>query len=123
MNMSEFKDFVEDCRLTTKEVGFERMTTVFIKANAVNTAQVRQQHADERRNAGGKAHEKPAARAAKVAGTNEGGEAWCGNIAVFASVPPESATLVPAGWHYSAAHCVVENGRAGPTPAGRPALQ
>jgi hypothetical protein len=81
MSMGEFKDFVEDCGLETKQVGFALMTNMFVKANAVNSAQVRQQHADERRNAEGKEHEKKIGEkggekaAAKVAGKNDGTEA------------------------------------------------
>ena len=75
MSMSEFKDFVTDCGLVTKDVSFELMTNTFIKANATNSAQVRAQHADGRRNAAGKANEAPAKATKKVKGTNDGAEA------------------------------------------------
>ena len=90
MEMAEFKDFVDECRLETKSVSFDLMTTQFIKANATNSAQVRDQHAESRRSAetkmdhlqvgGGKAVKRDAdgrttKRVAAVKGTDEGGAA------------------------------------------------
>ena len=81
MSMDEFHDFVVDCGLETKQVSFDVMTNMFVKANATNTAQVYQQRMDEKRNAEGKEHEKKigekggAKAAKKVAGKNDGTEA------------------------------------------------
>ena len=81
MSMGEFHDFVVDCGLETKQVNFDVMTNMFVKANATNTAQVYQQRMDEKRNAEGKEHEKKigekggAKAAKKVAGKNDGTEA------------------------------------------------
>ena len=51
MEMAEFKDFVDECRLETKAINFDQMTNQFIKANATNSAQVRDAHAESRRSA------------------------------------------------------------------------
>ena len=64
MDEHAWADFVDDCDLETKEVGFQVMTNMFVKANATNTALVAQQHAQGRRNAAGKKHD--------AAGTREG---------------------------------------------------
>ena len=48
MDMSEFKDFVEECSLETREIDFAQMTIQFTKANAVNTAQVAQERMEGR---------------------------------------------------------------------------
>lgn len=48
MDMSEFKDFVEECSLETREIDFAQMTIQFTKANAVNTAQVAQERKEGR---------------------------------------------------------------------------
>ena len=54
MEMAEFKDFVDECRLETKSIGFDQMTNQFIKANATNSAAVRDAKAESRRSAGTK---------------------------------------------------------------------
>jgi len=82
MEMGEFQDFVNECGLITKETSFALMTNTFIKANATNSAAVREQHAEGRRNAaskegsalakGGKA---PKKEIEKVKGTSDGKEA------------------------------------------------
>ena len=51
MEMAEFKDFVDECGLETKSINFDQMSNMFIKANAVNSAQVRDAHAESRRSA------------------------------------------------------------------------
>ena len=43
MSLDEFHDFVVDVGLETKQYKFDVMTTQFIKANATNIAQVREQ--------------------------------------------------------------------------------
>ena len=48
MEMGEFRTFVQDCGLETKEVSFDVMTSAFVKANATNTSEVHQQHRAER---------------------------------------------------------------------------
>merc|ERR1719313_1582493 len=63
MDMGEFHDFVVDVGLETKKYTFDQMSNQFVKANATNTAQVREQHAEARRNAAGKEHDKPKAEA------------------------------------------------------------
>ena len=65
MSMDEFHDFVVDVGLETKDYKFDVMCNQFVKANAVNTAQVRQQrqlqkrdadalHDERKKNVGGK---------------------------------------------------------------------
>ena len=49
MEMAEFHDFVSECGLETKLITFDLMSNMFIKANATNSAQVRDQHAESRR--------------------------------------------------------------------------
>ena len=84
--MSEFKDFVDECGLETKSVNFDLMTNMFIKANATNSAQVRDQHAESRRSAETKMDHmmkgdqrtttgRTAKELAKVKGKSDGGEA------------------------------------------------
>jgi hypothetical protein len=51
MEMAEFKDFVDECGLETKQISFELMSNMFIKANAINSAQVRDAHQEGRRSA------------------------------------------------------------------------
>ena len=80
MEMAEFQDFVNECNLVTKEVNFALMTLTFTKANATNTAAVREQRAEEKRDSKVKAAEKkagkgPKNKADKVKGTNDGKEA------------------------------------------------
>ena len=86
MEMSEFKDFVDECGLETKQVNFDLMTNNFIKANATNSAQVRDQHAESRRSAETKldhlqkgdqrmATGRTTKEVAKVKGRSDGGEA------------------------------------------------
>ena len=54
MDMAEFQDFVDECRLETKQINFAQMTIMFTKANATNSAQVRDAKAESRRSAGTK---------------------------------------------------------------------
>ena len=86
MEMSEFHDFVVECGLETKHVSFDLMTNMFIKANATNSAAVRDQHAEGRRSAEtkmdhlvGKGDTLATGRTTKVVGkvkgTNDGKEA------------------------------------------------
>merc|ERR1719197_2181282 len=90
MEMSEFKDFVDECGLETKAINFDQMTNNFIKANATNSAQVRDQHAESRRSAETKmdhldrgvagedqriATGRTTKVVGKVKGTDEGGQA------------------------------------------------
>merc|ERR1719182_211536 len=86
MEMAEFKDFVDECGLETKAVNFDLMTNQFIKANATNSAQVRDQHAESRRSAEAKMDHmmkgdqrtttgRTAKELAKVKGKSDGGEA------------------------------------------------
>merc|ERR1719387_2378784 len=75
MEMSEFKDFVDECGLETKAVNFDLMTNMFIKANATNSAQVRDMHNESRRSAGTKQDNRTTETVAKVAGKSDGGEA------------------------------------------------
>ena len=58
MEMAEFQDFVSECNLVTKEVNFGMMTNTFIKANATNTAEVREQRMQAKRDPNVKATEK-----------------------------------------------------------------
>ena len=51
MSMDEFHDFVVDVGLETKTYTFDVMCNQFIKANATNTAQVRAQRQEEKRDA------------------------------------------------------------------------
>ena len=51
MSMDEFHDFVVDVGLETKKYKFEVMQNQFVKANATNVAQVRQQRIESRRDA------------------------------------------------------------------------
>ena len=74
MEMAEFFDFVQECRLETKLIRFDQMTNQFIKANAVNSAQAREAHHDVRRSAGTKRDGK-AAEVSRVRGTNDGSDA------------------------------------------------
>ena len=80
MSMDEFHDFVVDVGLETKQYKFDVMSTQFIKANATNTAQVRAQRQDEKRDAQSRGNDKPqwardAAAPKKVKGTALGEEA------------------------------------------------
>ena len=75
MEMAEFKDFVDECRLETKFVNFDRMTNAFIKANATNSDQVRDAHHESRRSAGTKMDGRTTAVVSKVKATNDGEEA------------------------------------------------
>ena len=74
MEMAEFYDFVQECRLETKQINFDMMTNQFIKVNAVNSAAAREQHHDIRRSAGTKMDSK-AAELERVKGNNDGTEA------------------------------------------------
>ena len=51
MSMDEFHDFVVDVGLETKQYKFDVMCNQFIKANATNVAQVREQRQEEKRDA------------------------------------------------------------------------
>ena len=80
MSMDEFHDFVVDVGLETKAYKFDVMCNQFVKANATNTAQVRAQRQEEKRDAQSKGNDdagwkKENAAPKKVRGTNEGGEA------------------------------------------------
>ena len=75
MEMAEFKDFVDECGLETKAINFDLMTNNFIKANATNSAQVRDQHAESRRSAATKMDQRTTAEVSKVKGTSDGQEA------------------------------------------------
>ena len=52
--MAEFKDFVDECGLETKAIGFELMTNNFTKANATNNTEAREAAHERRRSAGTK---------------------------------------------------------------------
>jgi hypothetical protein len=83
--MDEFHDFVVDVGLETKIFKFNVMCNQFVKANATNTAQVRAQRQDEKRDAQAKAFDrevnslkevKKAQRGVgKVKGSSDGEEA------------------------------------------------
>ena len=80
MDMGEFQDFVVDVGLETKTYTFDVMCNQFVKANATNTAQVREQRMAARKNASSKddLEEQKAADAKKpekIKGTNSGKEA------------------------------------------------
>ena len=57
--MDEFHDFVVDVGLETKQYKFDVMCNQFIKANATNSAQVRAQRQDEKRDAQGRGNDAP----------------------------------------------------------------
>ena len=67
MNMSEFKDFVRDTGLETKDLRFDVMCGLFIKANATNSDAVAQQRAESKKSAESKNEGKSA-----LAGTGLG---------------------------------------------------
>ena len=73
MEMAEFKDFVDECGLETKSVNFDVMTNAFIKANATNSAQVRDAHHESRRTAATKMDGRTTKEVGKVTGTTDGG--------------------------------------------------
>jgi len=80
MSMDEFHDFVVDIGLETKQYKFDVMCNQFIKANATNTAQVRAQRQDEKRDAQSRGNDDPNWKKKekapkKVRGTELGGEA------------------------------------------------
>jgi hypothetical protein len=78
MSMDEFHDFVVDVGLETKNYKFDVMCNQFIKANATNTAQVRAQRQEEKRDAQSRGNDVPEwkkKQVAKVKGTADGGEA------------------------------------------------
>merc|ERR1719440_2320581 len=75
MEMSEFKDFVDECGLETKAINFDLMTNNFIKANATNSAQVRDAHHKSRRSSATKTDGRTTGEVAKVKGSNDGQEA------------------------------------------------
>jgi hypothetical protein len=75
MEMAEFKDFVDECKLETKFVNFDLMTNMFIKANAVNSAQVRDAHHESRRTAGTKRDQRTTIDPGRTKGSNDGTEA------------------------------------------------
>jgi hypothetical protein len=80
MDMGEFHDFVVDVGLETKTYTFDVMCNQFIKANATNTAQVREQRMAARKNASSKddLEEQNAAKAKvpeKIKGKSDGTEA------------------------------------------------
>ena len=59
MSLDEFHDFVVDVGLETKEYKFDVMCNQFIKANAINSAQVRAQRQEEKRDAQSQLHDAP----------------------------------------------------------------
>ena len=65
MTMSEFKDLVKDVGLETKDLRFDVMCNMFIKANALNTNAVREQRINERKSAESK-QEGPSDKASKA---------------------------------------------------------
>eukprot|EP00966_Prymnesium_polylepis_P215008 4979756-Prymnesium_polylepis.1 len=73
--MDEFKDFVTDCGLETKQINFALMTNMFAKANAVNSGAVAAQRMEEKRNSAAAARDGPKEVKEKVKGTNTGEEA------------------------------------------------
>ena len=73
MNMSEFKDFVRDTGLETKDLRFDVMCGLFIKANATNSDAVAQQRAESKKSAESKNEGKSA-----LAGTGVGAELGLG---------------------------------------------
>ena len=71
MTMTEFKDLVKDTQMETKDLRFDVMCNMFIKANALNTNAVRDQRINERKSAESKqegASDKASAGAAKDGG-------------------------------------------------------
>ena len=64
MTMSEFKDLVKDAGMETKDLRFDVMCNMFIKANALNTNAVREQRMNERKSAESK-QEGPSDKASK----------------------------------------------------------
>ena len=78
MSMDEFHDFVVDVGLETKAYRFETMTIQFTKANATNTAQVRAQRQESKRDAQSRGNDAPdwqKTGPGKVKGTSDGKEA------------------------------------------------
>ena len=75
MEMSEFKDFVDECGLETKATNFDLMTNNFIKVNATNNAAAREQHHESRGSSATKADERGQSAVGRVAGRNDGTEA------------------------------------------------
>merc|ERR1719502_1383647 len=78
MSMDEFHDFVVDVGLETKQYKFDVMSTQFIKANATNTAQVRAQRQEEKRDAQSRGNDVPDWQKkgpGRVKGTSDGKEA------------------------------------------------
>ena len=80
MSMDEFHDFVVDVGLETKQYKFDVMCNQFIKANATNTAQVRAQRQEEKRDAQSRGNDDPMWKKRqdapkKTKGTNDGQEA------------------------------------------------
>ena len=72
MTMSEFKDLVKDTQMETKDLRFDVMCNMFIKANALNTNAVREQRMNERKSAESK-QEGPSDKASKGAAKTGGG--------------------------------------------------
>ena len=75
MEMAEFKDFVDECELETKFINFDLMTNMFIKANAANSAQVRDAHHESRRTAATKMDGRTTEEVARTKGSSDGTEA------------------------------------------------
>merc|ERR1740138_260350 len=80
MSLDEFHDFVVDVGLETKLYKFEVMCNQFIKANATNVAQVREQRQAEKRDAQSQGNDEPDWKkreqaAGKTKGTTDGREA------------------------------------------------
>ena len=83
MSMDEFHDFVVDVGLETKHYRFDVMQNQFVKANATNIAQVREQRKDARRDVQARAFDREnrtldklnKAGVAKIKGGSNGQEA------------------------------------------------
>ena len=76
--MDEFHDFVVDVGLETKQYKFDVMCNQFIKANATNTAAVRAQRQEEKRDAQSRGNDAPDWKGkgtGRVKGTSDGKEA------------------------------------------------
>uniref|UniRef100_A0A7S3ARZ5 Uncharacterized protein n=1 Tax=Haptolina ericina TaxID=156174 RepID=A0A7S3ARZ5_9EUKA len=77
MSMDEFHDFVVDVGLETKKYKFDVMCNQFIKANATNTAAVREAHKQGRRDAESHGNDEEEFRkvaVARVRGSDDGRE-------------------------------------------------
>ena len=97
MDMSEFKDFVDECGLETKAIGFELMTNNFTKANATNNTEAREAAHERRRSAGTKM-DAPTNVVKAVAQRNDGtagGRSVQGAAAVQEALPAQGGKQIP----------------------------